>query len=231
MTLPVAILAGGLGTRLGEMSRSKPKALAEVAGAPFIHHQLRLFKRNGLEKVVILTGHLGSLIEESVGDGSEFGLKAEYSQDYPDLLGTGGALVKALNLLGERFLVVYGDSYLEIDFQAAARAFLASGKPALMTVWRNENEYDKSNVVFENGEIKLYDKLSQTSAMRHIDYGLGGLSAKALEGRSGAFDLAEIYNDLSQRGLLAGLEANSRFYEIGSPEGLQALDAYLRSKD
>jgi NDP-sugar pyrophosphorylase family protein len=213
------------------MCRDKPKALIEVAGAPFIHHQLRLLKRNGVERVVILTGYLGSLIEDSVGDGSAFGLQALYSQDWPDLLGTGGAILKALDLLGVKFLIIYGDSYLEMDYQAAAQAFLESGKPALMTVWRNDDKFDKSNVVFDNGEIKLYDKGNPTPDMNYIDYGLGGLSAQALNGRSGAFDLAEVYSDLSHRGLLAGLEVSNRFYEIGSPEGLTALDIYLQNQD
>jgi NDP-sugar pyrophosphorylase family protein len=230
LTLPVAILAGGLGTRLGVICRDKPKALVEVAGAPFIHHQLRLLKRNGIERVVILTGYLGSLIEDSVGDGSAFGLKALYSQDWPDLLGTGGAILKALDLLGDKFLVIYGDSYLEMDYQAAAKAFLNSNKPALMAVWRNDDKFDKSNVVFDNGEIKLYDKGTPTPGMNYIDYGLGGLSAQALNGRSGTFDLAEVYTDLSRQGLLTGLEVSNRFYEIGSLEGLVSLDVHLRKQ-
>jgi NDP-sugar pyrophosphorylase family protein len=229
LTLPVAILAGGLGTRLGELSKNKPKALAEVAGAPFIHHQLRLLRDKGVDRVVILAGYKGEMIRESVGDGAAFGLKADYSFDWPELLGTGGALAKALDLLPELFLVLYGDSYLEIDYQAAGKAFLDSGQPAMMTVWRNEGALDQSNVLFEEGVVKLYDKAKPLPSMRHIDYGLGGLSAQALAGRPKAFDLAEVYSDLSRQGLLAGLEVHERFYEIGSLAGLNELDAYLRA--
>ena len=228
MTLPVAILAGGLGTRLGDICRDKPKALVEAADAPFIHHQLRLLKRNNVQKVVILTGYLGWMIEESLGDGASFGLEVKYSQDWPELLGTGGALAKALSLLGEKFLVIYGDSYLELDYQAVARSFLDSGRPALMTVWRNDGKFDKSNVIFENGEIKLYDKMASSPRMRHIDYGLGALSSQTLAGRSGTFDLAEVYADLSKQGLLAGYEVQERFYEIGSLDGLSTFETYMR---
>ena len=228
MTLPVAILAGGLGTRLGTMGAGRPKALIEVGGAPFIHHQLRLLCRGGVERVVILAGHLGEMIRESVGSGEAFGLAAQYSFDGPALLGTGGALVKALPLLPEKLLVLYGDSYLPIDYRAVSRAFEGSDLPALMTVWRNEDRHDRSNVVFAGGAIRVYDKKSRTPEMRHIDYGLGGLSARALAGRPEPFDLAEVYGSLAQKGLLLGLEVHERFYEVGTPSGVAELGAFLR---
>jgi NDP-sugar pyrophosphorylase family protein len=226
---PVALLAGGLATRMGGRCRETPKALLEVAGVPFAHRQLELLKKNGLEKAVFLAGFLGGMIQESVGDGSRFGLSVGYSFDWPDLLGTGGAIVKALPLLGEKFMVLYGDSYLDIDYRAVAKAFADSGMPALMTVHQNEDNYDRSNVVFEDGRIRLYDKMNRSAAMRHIDYGLGCFQAAAFEGRSGKFDLADVYRDLSVEGRLAGYLAEKRFYEIGSPGGLAELDALFRA--
>jgi NDP-sugar pyrophosphorylase family protein len=226
----MAILAGGLGTRLGELCKDTPKALLEVAGAPFIHHQLRLLKNNGFERVVVLAGYLGEMISQSVGDGSAFGLSVSYSFDWPELLGTGGALKKALPFLGERFMVIYGDSYLTLDYQAAAEAFERSGAPALMTVYHNEDNYDKSNVLFEGETIKIYDKNNRSPLMRHIDYGLGCLKAEALETDKRKFDLAEIYRSLSLAGKLAGYLVEERFYEIGSKSGLSELDAALRLK-
>ncbi|MDR2443596.1 MAG: NTP transferase domain-containing protein, partial [Deltaproteobacteria bacterium] len=163
MSLPIAILAGGLGTRLGDICRDKPKALVQVAGSPFIHHQLRLLKKNGFQNVVILAGYLGQMIEESVGDGSNFGLNVAYCFDWPELLGTGGALVKALPLLSDRFMVIYGDSYLDLDYHLVEKSFLNSGCPALMTVYLNNDNYDLSNVVFENNLIVLYDKFKRVS--------------------------------------------------------------------
>lgn len=230
MTLPVAILAGGLGTRLGELCRNKPKPLIEVAGRPFIHHQLRLLARSGVKRVVILAGYLGNLIEESVGDGSEFGLETAWSFDWPDLLGTGGALAKAAPLLGDRFMVLYGDSWLDVDYLAVAEAFERSGLPALMTVHLNDDRYDRSNAVYEDGLVTVYDKAWRPPRMRHVDYGLGCLSAGVLRGRVGRFDLAEVYRDLSAARRLAGLEIPERFYEIGSPAGLAELEALLRRR-
>jgi NDP-sugar pyrophosphorylase family protein len=227
LTLPLAVLAGGLGTRLGERCRHAPKALVEVAGEPFLFRQLRLFKRRGLERVVICVGHFGEMIAEKTGRGERFGLSIDYSFDGPALLGTGGALARALPQLGGPFMVVYGDSWLDFDYLAAADFFRRSGQPALMTVFRNDNLYDRSNVLFEDGALKLYDKRRPLPEMRHVDYGLGCLAPEVFEGRRGAFDLADVYEELSRAGRLAGHLVEERFYEIGSAQGLAELEALL----
>lgn len=228
---PVAILAGGLATRLRPVTEKIPKALIEIAGQPFLAHQLRLLQSAGVRKVVLCVGHCGEMIEREFRDGSRAGMELSYSYDGPELLGTGGALKKALPLLGKNFLVLYGDSYLLIDYAEPARAFVASGKPGLMTVFRNEGRWDTSNVAFNDGIIRSYDKKQQTADMRYIDYGLGVFRAEALSGWTDnrAFDLAEVYRDLIARSELAGHEVKQRFYEIGSPEGLAELDAMLRN--
>lgn len=229
---PVAILAGGLATRLRPVTEKIPKALIEVAGQPFLAHQLRLLSGAGLRKVVLCVGYLGGAIEEQFGDGSEYGVEMTYSFDGPELLGTGGALKKALPLLGQQFLVLYGDSYLPIDYSEPVQAFVASGKLGLMTVFRNEGRWDSSNVLFNNQRIETYGKKDPSPQMRHIDYGLGVFSAGAFaswpEGK--AFDLADVYQHLIARGELAGHEVTQRFYEIGSPAGLAELDALLRTQ-
>ena len=230
---PVAILAGGLATRLRPVTAQIPKALIKVAGQPFLAHQLRLLQSAGIRKAVLCVGYLGEMIEREFGDGgSTIGVELSYSFDGPELLGTGGALKKALPLLGENFFVLYGDSYLPIDYAAPARAFAASGKLGLMTVFRNEGRWDTSNVWFQDGAIKSYSKKEQRSEMQHIDYGLGILDSAALSPWPGgkAFDLADVYRDLIARNELAGYEVEQRFYEIGSPEGLAELDAMLRSQ-
>lgn len=232
MSLPVAILAGGLATRLGEISRTTPKALLPVAGEPFIFHQLRLMRRHGLTEVVICAAHLGDQIQARVGDGSAHGLTIHYVFDGPELLGTGGAIKKALPYLGEKFLVMYGDSYLQVDYAAVSQAFLDSGREGLMTVYRNDGRYDASNVIFENNEILVYDKRNKNPRMTYIDYGLGGLTAETAAGWPAVkFDLADIYADLAGRGDLAGYEVRERFYEIGSPEGLAELDTLLSHQE
>jgi NDP-sugar pyrophosphorylase family protein len=229
---PVAILAGGLATRLRPITEKVPKALIGVAGQPFLAHQLRLLRSSGIRKVVLCVGYRGEMIEEEFGNGRNAGVELSYSFDGPELLGTGGALTKALPLLGNRFFVLYGDSYLPIDYAAPARAFLASGKLGLMSVFRNEGRWDTSNVWFQAGAIKSYSKKERSTEVRHIDYGLGVLDSRALaswpDGK--AFDLADVYRDLITRNELAGFEVEQRFYEVGSPEGLAELDAMLRNQ-
>lgn len=229
---PLALLAGGLATRLGEAARHMPKSLVEVAGEPFVAHQLRLLAEQGVRDVVICCGHLGGMVEEFVGDGARFGCRVRYSHDGPELLGTGGAIVKALPLLGEQFWVMYGDSYLTVEFAPVLREFEASGKKALMTVLRNENRWDRSNVEFADGKIMRYAKGLPGEWMQHIDYGLGLYSAEVFCGWGvlGAFDLALLQSELIASGEMAGFEVRERFYEIGSVEGLRETDAFLRAR-
>jgi D-sedoheptulose 7-phosphate isomerase len=227
---PVAILAGGLATRMHPLTRRIPKSLIEVAGKPFIEHQLDLLKRERVMRVVLCLGHLGEMIRELVGDGRNFGLEIAYSFDGDRLLGTGGALRRALPLLGPCFFVLYGDSYLDFSFAPVQTAFQRAGLPALMTVFRNNGRWDTSNVLFDNGRIMRYDKRAPTPDMRHIDYGLGILTPKALAGSADTdpFSLADIYAALAAAGRLAGYEVTRRFYEIGTPSGLAELDAHLK---
>jgi N-acetyl-alpha-D-muramate 1-phosphate uridylyltransferase len=232
MKLPVAILAGGLATRLHPITENIPKALVEVAGRPFILWQLDYLRLQGVTRVVLCVGFLGDRIRAVVGNGSVCGLAVTYSQDWPELKGTGGALRRALPLLDSQFLVLYGDSYLPIDFAAVEREFLDSGKPALMTVQRNADKGDKSNVLFRGHVIVEYNKKVPTPDMRHIDYGLGAISAQILvdEDTTEPFDLADIYHRLSLSGQLAGYEVQERFYEIGSHQGLADAAEYFRGR-
>jgi NDP-sugar pyrophosphorylase family protein len=233
MSLPVAILAGGLATRLRPVTASLPKALVEVAGRPFAAHQADLLKAQGLSDVVWLVGYRADQIEAALGDGSRWGMRFTYVHDGPVLLGTGGAIRHALPHLGPAFFVMYGDSYLECDFGAVERAFRAAGTSALMTVFRNEGRFDTSNVEFAGGRILRYDKAAPTPAMQHIDWGLGVFAASAFEGYPAGqwFDLARVYQDRLAAGDLSGYEVTSRFYEIGSPEGLAELRGRLTSRD
>jgi len=229
--LPVALLAGGLATRLRPITEKIPKLLVEVAGEPFFSHQIRLLKKNGLTRIVLCVGYLGEQIVAQYGDGSKWGVQIEYSFDGEKLLSTGGTLIRALPKLGDAFYVLYGDSYLPIDYQAVGRAFLASGQPGLMTVFENHEAYDASNVWFEDSRIRLYSKNEKPPQMRHIDYGLGVFRADAFATcpRDAVVDLAAVQSGLSARGQLAGYEIKQRFYEIGSPAGLKELDQLLRT--
>ncbi len=230
--LPLALLAGGLATRLRPATASVPKALLKIAGEPFIAHQLRLLADQGVQDIVICCGHLGEQIESFVSDGSRFGCSVRYSYDSPGLLGTGGAIRRALNLLGPHFWVMYGDSYLTAPFAPVLEAFHRSGQPALMTLFANRNHWDARNVEFAGGRIVRYDKYAHAPGMRHIDYGLGLFSAEVFRQWSGTtvFDLSELQSRLVEQGALAGYEVTDRFYEIGSPSGLKETDAFLSAR-
>ena len=225
---PVCILAGGLGTRLGEQVRDTPKPLLPVADEPFVFHQLRLLREYRARRIVLCVGYLGERIEETVGDGAALGLEVSYSYDGPELAGTAGAVRQALPQLGNEFLVLYGDTFLQIDYLDVQRVFRESGLPALMTVLRNDGRWDTSNVLFADGRVMCYDKRDPTPEMKWIDYGLGMMRRDALEA-SDAVDLAEVYAELARRGQLAGYEASERFYEIGTPDSLRETDEFLRS--
>ena len=229
MSLPVAILAGGLATRLRPVTQKIPKSLVDVAGRPFAEHQVALLHQHGITDIVFLVGHLGQMVEEALGDGTRFGVRLRYVFDEPQQLGTGGAIRRALSGLDDPFFVLYGDSYLECDYAAVERTFEASGQPALMTVCRNDDRWDRSNVLYHEGRIVAYDKQARVPAMRHIDYGLGAFRKDAFapyaEGE--AFDLAAVYRRLLDEGRLAGFDVPGRFYEIGSPAGLEETREYL----
>jgi NDP-sugar pyrophosphorylase family protein len=216
---------------LHPVTEKVPKALLPIAGRPFIHWQLELLARQGITEVVLCAGHFGEQIQAAVGDGTGFGVTVRYSFDGDTLLGTGGALKKALPKLGAAFFVLYGDSYLRCSFAAAQMAYEERQAPGLMTVFCNEDRWEKSNVLLRDGRVVEYDKHSPRPGMRHIDYGLSILSIQALQRSpaSAAFDLADLYRELVSRGELAALTVNERFYEIGSVGGIEATEHYLRS--
>lgn len=230
---PVAILAGGLATRLRPITETIPKALVDVAGKPFIVRQLSYLREQGVSNVVMCIGYLGDMVRDVVGDGQKFGLKIRYSEDGPNLLGTGGALTKAIPLLGDQFFVLYGDSFLPVDFSVVQQAYVKSNQQALMTVLKNQNQWDKSNVLFVDGQLLEYNKRAPRVEMTYIDYGLSVVSMSVLkkypDGQS--FDLAEVYQDLSLQQQLAGLEVYERFYEIGSYAGLKEAEEYFLKKE
>ncbi len=228
----VAILAGGLATRLRPITEEIPKSLIEVAGEPFICHQLEYLSMQGINSVVLCVGFLGEMIQEVVGDGSRWNIHVSYSSDGPALLGTGGALRQALTLLGEHFFILYGDSYLPINFSDVEKTYTTSGKKGLMTVLKNQNRWDKSNVEYDAGQIKEYNKTVIRPQMHYIDYGLGILQKTVLQAYPAgeSFVLSKVYNDLSLDGELAGYEVFERFYEIGSHQGIADTQAHLLEK-
>lgn len=230
---PVCILAGGLGTRLGVIARGTPKPLVEVAGRPFVEHQLALLAAHGAREIVLCVGHLGEQIEAVIGDGAAHGLTVRYRYDPPQLAGTAGAVRGALDLLPEDgFFVLYGDTYLRVDYRGVEARFRQSGAPALMTVLRNEGRWDVSNARVAGELIAAYDKVLPSPDMAWIDYGLSVLTHRALSVvAEHEPDLATVFTELARRGELAAYEAIERFYEIGSPAAREETAAFLETYD
>ena len=227
---PIVVIAGGLATRMGEVTTRIPQSMIPVNGEPFIAIQLRKFRSQGITHVILCIGYLGEQIRDFVGDGASFGLKVDYSFDGPILLGTGGAVRQALPLLADIFLLIYGDSYLDIAYPPVVEAFQVAGKPGLMTVLHNEGRWDTSNVEFAKGQIVEYSK-QPTPRMAYIDYGLSVLRRDCFDAvPHGAFDLGELFRQMVARGEMAGYEVTTRFYEIGSPAGLEQTAAYLAAR-
>lgn len=229
MSLTVVILAGGLATRMHPVTEQLPKSLLRIGEDYFINHQLHYLSQQGISKVVLCLGHLGEQIQSVVGDGRNYKLQVQYSWDGPSLLGTGGAIKRALPLLDENFFILYGDSFLPIDFAAVEQHFYANNKPALMTVFKNRDRWDKSNVLFNGRLVVEYNKKQPRVEMEYIDYGLSIMSASALCNYpvEGFFDLADLFSELAKKERLLGYEVFERFYEIGSMEGLaEAIDKF-----
>jgi MurNAc alpha-1-phosphate uridylyltransferase len=230
----VVILAGGLGSRMRTYAPEIPKCLIEVAGRPFAHLQLNWLSAQGVSQVLYSIGYLGDQVRSFVGDGSQWNLDVHYVDDGPDLRGTAGALRLALDLelLDDRFLVLYGDSYLAVNLSQVDLAHQRGGFPALMTVFRNDGRWEESNAAFDGTLVTRYEKhaADPSPEMHFVDYGLSVMSRSLIEQQipaNTASDLEPLFGMLSLQGQLGGFEVHQRFYEIGSPEGLRDLELLL----
>jgi NDP-sugar pyrophosphorylase family protein len=238
MALQCVVLAGGLGTRMRPFTNQQPKALVPVLGRPFVDWQVRWLVAQHVDRLTFCIGHGGQLLQDYLGDGSRFGVEIHWVSEGDQLKGTGGALRLALDndALEDAFFILYGDSYLPIEMSLVERAWRGAGFPAQMTVLRNEGRWDSSNAVYSKGRIVLYDKrapASERGRMLWIDYGLSIVSRQLVGDRiaAGAIaDLADLLRALSLEGQLGGYEVSDRFYEVGSPQGVADLEAYLRRR-
>jgi NDP-sugar pyrophosphorylase family protein len=226
--MQMAILAGGLAVRLGDLARNRPKSLIEVAGKPFLEHQLEFLRKAGLTEVVLCIGHLGEQIRRRFGDGAEFGVNITYSVE-KEMLGSAGALKNAEALLEDVFYTMYGDSYLFLDFASTMRYFLSQNKLALMTVYRNQNRYDRSNTAITGNLVTKYTKQDRTQDMVYIDYGANIFRKEVLKmvPEDQPYPLEELLPRLIVKGELLAYEVEERFYEIGSPQGMKDFAEYI----
>lgn len=209
-----------------------PKTLLPVRGRPFAYHQLQWLAAQGVSEVVYCIGYRGDLIRRYWAMEHPPVRSIRWVDEGDQLRGTGGALRLALDqgALDEAFFVLYGDSFLPVRFAPIWQSFLISGKTVLMTVLRNEGRWERSNAIYENGRVQLYDK-NPAPGMNFIDYGLLAVRREILAGTAEVFDLAALLHDLSLHGSLAGYEVTERFYEVGSPAGLLDLERYLAGRE
>jgi NDP-sugar pyrophosphorylase family protein len=231
--LQCVILAGGLGTRMRPHTETVPKVLLPVAGRPFAGWQLSWLAGQGVRRVVLSVGHLAQHVEDYVGDGSRWGLQIQCVREGDRLMGTAGAIRLAIDarLVDEEFCVLYGDSYLQLDVAEVVEAYAKAARPALMTVIRNQG-WGTSNALFADGTVTAYNKSSPDLRMAYIDYGLSLMRRAVIEEATvpgEPADLADLFAMLSTSGRLAGFEVKDRFFEIGSPQGLQDLEQFLRA--
>ena len=231
--LPVAVLAGGLATRLLPLTSEIPKSMVRINGAPFVHWQMKMMFEQGVQHLVFCLGHKSEMIRDFIGDGSQYGINVEYSYDGERQLGTGGAIRNSLPLLGEKFMVLYGDSYLPIKFKSVEDAFLEAKEPALMTVFRNEGKLHSSNVDFSEGLVNRYAKDKNSKELKYLDYGLSCYeSAIFIPYHDQApLDLGDVCTQLATQKLLAGYQIEERFYEIGSVEGIKDFTEYIEKRE
>ena len=227
--MQVVILAGGLATRLGDLTRGRAKSMVEIQEKPFLEYQLEWLRRAGIENIVLCVGHMGEQIERLFGNGMKYGVNIQYSLE-DNLLGTAGALKKAEALLDDAFFTMYGDSYLFLDFNHAMSFFESQNKLALMTVYKNYDRYDRSNTVIEDNLVKRYSKKEKTEDMVYIDYGANIFKKEALgmipENKS--YSLDNLFPRLIEQDELLAFEVKERFYEIGSPQGLKEFEEYIK---
>jgi len=224
----IVVLAGGLATRLGELSKNQPKSLIKINNKPFLQYQLELFKRNGINRVILCLGHLGEQIESYFGTGSRFGMDIKYSYENKPL-STAGAIKNAEPMLEDDFFTIYGDSYVFLDFADIYKYFHDKKKLALMTVYKNNNLYDASNTVIRDGLVIKYNKRQKTSGMHYIEYGVNLFRKDILDiiPEDSYYELGEVFNSLIIDEELIAYEAKERFYEIGSLNGLADFKKYI----
>jgi NDP-sugar pyrophosphorylase family protein len=228
--MQVAILAGGMATRLGDLTKDQPKSMIKISGRPFLEYQLNFLRKGGITKVVLCLGHMSEQIARYFGEGKRYGMTISYSFE-DSLLGTAGALRRARYLLDDRFFVMYGDSYLFPKFDQVMAFFSAHKKLALMTVYKNYDRYDRSNTVVEGNLVKRYSKTEKTEDMIYIDYGLNILSQDCLElvPEDQFYSLEDLFTRIIEKDELLAFEVKERFYEIGSPQGLKEFEIFVKN--
>jgi mannose-1-phosphate guanylyltransferase len=230
--MQVVILAGGLGTRMLPLTESTPKPMLPVAGRPFLQHQLELVSHHGLRRVLLLVGHLGEQIRDHFGDGQRFGCEIQYSFERTPL-GTGGALKLAESQLENEFIVLNGDTYLDLSYAQLSHRFLAEGREALIAAYcgrAGEPQVPADTVarnlgVDSSGNVWAYRK-KEPVGLTHVDAGVIALRKSVLTripvGASCSLE-ERIYPQLIREGQMRAWITQEPFIDMGTSEGLQVL--------
>lgn len=231
--MQVAILAGGMGTRLRPMTEKIPKPMVEAAGKPFLEHEISLLKQGGILDYVLCVGYRGEQVEEYFGDGRRWGVRVRYSYDGEELMGAAGALKRAEPLLHDRFFVTYGDAYLRADYRRMMAAFVASGSLAMMAVLHNKNRYGNSDLDVRAGRVVRYDKKAGGKGLEWVNFGVSAMRKRALDfiPKGRACGEEEFYGKLIERGELRAYPVRNRFYEIGTPKSLAEFERFFARRD
>lgn len=234
----VLVLAGGLATRLHPITLSIPKCLVPCGGHSFVDYTLAWMGANGVRRATYVVGHLGEMVIEHLQSVRYPGLTVDWISEGDIRRGTGGAvdLACARGEVGEDFLLMYGDSFLPVDFSAVWESARRLRAPALMTVFHNRGELDRSNLHFQPPLVTLYSKdpeVQHHEKFQYVDFGLSYWRTEIWRKNSlnqAAWDLSTLMAKQAASGLMFGLEVHTRFYEIGSPTGLKDFDLLLQGK-
>lgn len=226
--MKAAILAGGLGERISDIYPDTIKSLIEFNNKPFIQYQLELLKRNNFKEVVICVGHGADKLINYFNNNTFDDMVIKLVNDGDALLGTGGAIKHAIPFLNSNFMVIYGDSYLDFSYKNAVHKFLLSGKSGLMTIYHNEDKYDKSNIRYSRDRIVSYNKINPDKRYKYIDYGANFFTASCFSNTPDIFDLSYLQRELIDRKMMACDVVTDRFYEIGSKKGIEEFKQIVR---
>lgn len=224
------ILCGGLATRLGDLSKNSPKSMIKINNKPFLEYQIEILKKNSIKDIVLCVGYLAEKIKSYFGNGKKLGVNIRYSYDGDKPLGPIGALKNAEPILDDVFFIMYGDSYLTVDYKKVHRFFMKQDKLGLMVVYKNYDKYDKSNIAIKDDLVVGYGKNNSTDDMIYIDYGTSILCKKALDivPKDKMYSTGEFFSELIKKRELLCFEAKKRFYHIGTPESLEEFNDFIR---
>jgi NDP-sugar pyrophosphorylase family protein len=228
----MVILCGGLATRLGDIAKDTPKSMVKIEGKPFLEYQIDFLRRNSIKDIILCVGHLSETIENYFKDGKDFGVNITYSHDGDTQLGPIGAVKNANPLLEDIFFILYGDSFLTVNFKDVHSFFLKNNKLGLMCVFKNYNQYDKSNIAVKENLVTRYNESSNSKDMVYIDYGTSILKKESLDRlqRDKYISTGEFFIDLIKDHELLAYEVKERFYHIGNPDALEEFRVFIRGK-